>query len=438
MSDNLADDKAKSTKPNVLVRALAVAGAGSIVVLGSRFLLNFFGPAIAYSMHKDMKAPLESEEFMQFLSVVTDGTVRNTKMRRLKNGCEYYPAELKAIREAKKTISMEFYEFTPGEIGDEMIAALAERAAAGVIVHMIVDAMGSFHTPKSYFDPVRAAGGEIYFYHPIEWNTWQNANNRTHRKLLVVDGKIGFLGGSGIADHWIKPTHLGPTWRDTMFELRGDAVAGLTSTFAGNWLEVSGKILSAPGHFDCVPEEGPQSFILASTPHGGGTQARVLLQALINCARHAICITTPYFLPDRSARQALVDAQKRGVRVRILTAGPKIDHPAVRTLSHHSSRRMVEAGAEIYEYQPSMIHAKLMTVDGKWSTLGSANFDHRSFALNDEVIMAIRDRETAETIDRDFEEDLTHSKRLTMEMLKTRTLMGGALEAVSAFVMRES
>jgi len=159
---------------------------------------------------------------------------------------------------------------------------------------------------------------------------------------------------------------------------------------------------------------------------------------LINGARHAICITTPYFLPDRSARQALVDAQKRGVRVRILTAGPKIDHPAVRTLSHHSSRRMVEAGAEIYEYQPSMIHAKLMTVDGKWSTLGSANFDHRSFALNDEVIMAIRDHETAETIDRDFEEDLTHSKRLTMEMLMTRTLMGGALEAVSAFVMRES
>jgi cardiolipin synthase len=428
----------KTTKSSALVRALAVVGAGSIVVMGSRFLLNFFGPAVAYSMHKDMQAPLESDEFLRFISVVTNGTVRKTRLKRLKNGCEYYPAELKAIREAKKTISMEFYEFVEGQVGDEMIVALAERAAAGVVVQIIVDAMGSFYTHTSYFDPIRAAGGKMFFYHPISWNTWQYANNRTHRKLIVVDGSIGFLGGSGVADHWIKPTHLGPTWRDTMFEVRGEAVAGLTSTFAGNWLAVSGEILSGPGHFDSTPEDGPPSFILASTPHGGSTQARVLLQALINCARHSICITTPYFLPDRSVRQALIDAQKRGVRVRILTAGPKIDHPAVRSLGHHSSRRMVESGAEIYEYQPSMIHAKLMTVDGQWSTLGSANFDHRSFALNDEVIMAIRDPETAATIDADFEEDLTHSRRLTMEMLKTLTVMGGALEAVSPFVMRES
>ena len=409
------------------------------MLLGSRFLLNFFGPAVAYSMRKDLDYALDSEEFMQFLSVVTGGAIRKTTLQRLKNGSEYYPAELAAIKAAKKTINMEFYEFNPGEIGDAMLNALTERASAGVIVQLIVDAVGSLNTDKKFFEPLLAAGGEMHFYHPVRWNTWQRANNRTHRKLIVIDGKVGFIGGSGVADHWMKPTHLGPTWRDTMFKVGGEAVAGLTTTFAENWLQVSGEILSAPEHFDCTDEEGPRSFVVASTPQDGGTQARVLFQALVNCARKSICITTPYFLPDRSARQALIEAARdRGVKVRILTAGPHIDHPVVRTLSHHSSRRIVEAGAEIYEYQPSMIHAKLMTIDGQWSVLGSANFDHRSFALNDEVNMAILDKQLAATLDEDFEEDLRSSRKLTLQRLKQRTVLGGALEAVAPFIARES
>lgn len=428
-----------AAKSHVATRSLAVVGAGAILLFGSRFLLNFFGPAVAYSMRKDLDYALDSEEFIRFLSVVSGGAVRQATLQRLKNGAEYYPAELAAIRAAKTAINMEFYEFSPGEIADAMLQALTERAAAGVSVQLIVDAIGSLNTQKSYFDPLLNAGGKMHFYHPVSWNTWQRANNRTHRKLIVVDGKVGFLGGSGVADHWMKPTHLGPTWRDTMFQVGGETVAGLTTTFAENWLQVSGEILSAPEHFDCVPEKGSPSFVVSSTPQDGGTQARVLIQALVNCARHSICITTPYFLPDRSARQALIDAaQSRGVKVKILTAGPHIDHPVVRTLSHHSSRRLVEAGAEIYEYEPSMIHAKLMTIDGEWSVLGSANFDHRSFALNDEVNMAVLDRGMASTLDQDFEEDLKHSRRLTLQRLKQRTALGGALQAVAPFIVRES
>jgi len=421
-----------------MLHALAIVGGGSLLVFGSRFLLNFFGPAVPYSMPDNLDYTLDSDEFIQFLSRVTGGALREATLKRLKNGSEFYPAELKAIRGAKRSICIEFYEFSPGEIGDQMVAALTERAAAGVKVQITVDAMGSVGTHCSFFEPAIAAGAKMYFYHPLRWNTWQRVNNRTHRKLIVVDGRIGFIGGAGIADHWLKSTDQGPTWRDTVFQVGGDAVGGLVSTFAQNWLDVSGAILSGPENYECDKKKGPLSFVVASTPRDGGTQARVLFQALIQCAKHSICITTPYFLPDRSARRALIQAVKRGVKVKVLTAGPHIDHPMVRTLSHHSTRRVVEAGVEIYEYQPSMIHAKLLTVDGQWSVIGSANFDHRSFALNDEVNMAIMDRELASIIDADFQEDLTHSKRVTLEMLNHPSVLDGALVAVAPFITRES
>jgi cardiolipin synthase len=182
--------------------------------------------------------------------------------------------------------------------------------------------------------------------------------------------------------------------------------------------------------------EGAQSFVVSSTPHGGGTQARILFQALMKSARECIRITTPYFLPDRSARRALIGAVKRGVEVQILVAGPHIDHPIIRRLSRHSSRDVLRGGVAIYEYQPSMIHAKLMTIDRKWSVLGSTNFDHRSFALNDEVNMAVLDPDLARVIEEDFSEDLRQSQRLTPEMLHDRTLLS-RVEAVADHVMEK-
>jgi cardiolipin synthase len=264
------------------------------------------------------------------------------------------------------------------------------------------------------------------WYHPFRWYTWPSLNQRTHRKLLVVDGEIGFIGGAGIADHWLYPNRKGPAWRDSVFHVEGDAVAGLISTFSENWLEASGEILSGDRQFGFRSiSEGAESFVVSSTPQGGGTQARILFQALIKSAKQTIRITTPYFLPDRSARRALVEAvQRRGVKVQILTAGPYIDHPIIRTLSRHSSRHLLEAGAEIFEYLPSMIHAKLMTVDGQWNVVGSTNFDHRSFALNDEVNLAVLDSQLAEVIEKDFFEDLRNSRPLTLAMLRERSPLG--------------
>lgn len=423
-----------------LVPALAAVGAGAIVLYGAKVLINLFGPQPRFDMTGHAGLALDSEEFVQFLSIVTDGTLRQSRLQRLKNGAEFYPEELMAIRKAQHTINLEFYEFIRGEIADEMLAALAERARQGVEVRVIVDAVGSFGTPNSYFDGLRAAGGHMCWYHPFRWDTWQELNQRTHRKLLIVDGKTGFLGGAGVADHWLKSTPKEPAWRDTVFCVEGEGVAGLISTFTENWLESSGEILSGREQFGFrTSPEGRQSFVISSTPRGGGTQARILFQALIKSARETIRITTPYFLPDRAAREALVEAvEQRGVKVQILTAGPHIDHKFIRTLSRHSSRHLLRSGAEIFEYQPAMIHAKLLTVDGQWCVVGSTNFDHRSFALNDEVNLAVLDRELAQVIEADFQQDLEQSCPLTLSMLHQRTLLGKVEDVADRALKSES
>lgn len=248
------------------------------------------------------------------------------------------------------------------------------------------------------------------------------------------------LGGAGIADRWLHGTKGEPSWRDTVLKIEGGAVAGLISTFSENWLEASGEFLSGAKQFDFdADSNGARGFIVISTPHGGGTQARILFQALIQRAQKSLRITTPYFLPDRSARRAHIDASRRGVQVQILTAGPHIDHPMVRKVSRDSSRRLLKAGAEIFEYQPSMIHTKLMTVDGQWNVAGSTNFDHRSFGLNDEVNYAVLDPDLADVIDGDFADDLKRSRRLTLEMLQKRTLLSrGEEEMVDYAVEQES
>jgi cardiolipin synthase len=421
------------------VQGLAALGAGAVLLLGARFLIEFFGSAVPYSMPDKNTAALDSEEFIQFLSLVTDGTRRRSRITRLRNGVEFFPAYLQAIRRAKDAINLESYEFLEGRMGDEIVAALAERAEAGVEVRIIVDALGSFTTRSSYFDRLRAAGGQMCWYHPMRWNTWPKVNNRTHRKLLIIDGETGFIGGAGIADHWLYETAV-PVWRDTVFCVEGEAVAGLISTFCENWLESSGQILSSSRQFGfrSLPE-GVESFVVSSTPRGGGTQARILFQALINSARSTIRITTPYFLPDRSARQALIEAiEKRGVTIQILTAGPHIDHPMIRRLSHRSVRRLLQAGAEIYEYEPAMIHAKLMTVDSQWNVVGSTNFDHRSFALNDEVNLAVLDRELAATIEGDLSDDLKQSRRLTLPELEESLLLAEEESLIDHILRQES
>jgi cardiolipin synthase len=226
--------KRRSHSSDDLVRTFAAIGAGALVLGGSRVLLNLFGPQPEYAMSHRLGAALDSEEFIQFLSLVTDGTRRRSRLRRLKNGTEFYPEELRAIRGAQHAINLEFYEFIPGKVSGDLLQVLAERARAGVEVRLIVDAVGSIGTSDRCFDELRAAGGQMRWYHPLRWDTWQKINQRTHRKLIVIDGQIGFLGGADIADHWLESTAKQPAWRDTVFCVEGEGVAGLISTFSEN------------------------------------------------------------------------------------------------------------------------------------------------------------------------------------------------------------
>jgi cardiolipin synthase len=266
----------------------------------------------------------------------------------------------------------------------------------------------------------------VQFYHPLRITTWPKYNNRTHRELLVIDGEVGFLGGSGIADYWRYPDGDKPRWRDTMFRIRGEGVNSLQGTFAENWLESAEDIINGPDFFppkQSVPH-GASALIINSSPTAGGsTRARVVYQTLLASARHSVLITTPYFLPDKYARREMVRAMReRGVKLRILVPGTSTDHLLTRALARSNYGDLLAAGAEIYEYQPGMIHAKVMVVDGLWSLVGSTNVDSRSFGLNDEVNMAAADERTARELTAEFERDVAQSKPITLKAWNARSL----------------
>jgi cardiolipin synthase len=424
---------------NSVTLGLAAVGAGALVLHGWRLATRLFGPVQPYRIDPGLLHPIESEEFLAFVAAITDSAARASRIDVLNNGEEFYPAELEAARAAGHSLNLEAYEFQEGEITRQFLEVFQQRARAGVQVRLMIDAIGSWGTKRDYLRPLTAAGGHVTWYHPVDWKHWPDVNRRSHRKMLTVDGKVGFIGGAGFADHWRLPNAQGRPWRDTVFRLEGAGASGLNSVFAENWLEATGELIAGPQHFPRrAPRDGTSCLLVSSTPGEGATRARVLFQTLIEASRESIDITTPYFVPDRSARGSLVRAlRERGVRVRILMAGAHSDHSATRRLGRVFASELVQAGAEIYEYGPAMIHAKLMTVDGLWAVGGSTNFDHRSFALNDEVNIALRDSQIAARLTEDFDRDLAVSTRLSSRSLEHRSITGRALGEVSWVLRRE-
>jgi cardiolipin synthase len=300
-----------------------------------------------------------------------------------------------------------------------------------VKVNVVIDAIGSFATWDSYLNGLRESGARVERYHPIRWYILPRVNNRTHRTLIIVDGRTGFIGGAGIGDHWLYGRRNSKRWRDTMFRVEGSAVNDMQSTFVENWLEASGDILASIDYFPPLPGAGnARTMIIDSSPSAGASsRARILFQTLLGSARETICINTPYFLPDQSARQEMIRAMsERGVRISIITPGRHSDHLLTRTSSQRLYGPLLKAGAEIYEYKPAMMHAKVLVVDGVWSVVGSTNFDNRSFGLNDEVNLAVSDRDVAARLLQDFASDLAESERITYEKWKRRSLFGRAHE----------
>lgn len=420
---------------------MSTLGIVVLIVAIAWALIVLLQPAPKYHLAESPDGSVDSGEFARQLEAMTDTKLQGAgAIDVLDNGENFYQAELEAIRSARHNVNLEAYIFHRGEVAQRFLSALSERARAGVEVRVVVDAMGSFSTPKSYFKPILDAGGKMEWYHPLRWNNWTRVNNRTHREMLIVDGEIGFIGGAGIDDQWLLPKHKQPRWRDTVCRVHGEAVEGLQSVFLENWLNSSGEILAGAQFFPVPPSDGnARTLVVDSSPSlGGSTRAHVLFQALLGSARKSIYITTPYFLPDTSLRNEMLKAIKeRGVEIKILTPGHKSDHMMTRNSGRALYGDLLQAGAEIYEYTPTMIHAKILIVDGQWAVVGSTNMDNRSFGINDEVNLAARSPELAARLTQDFQKDLSQSRRVTYQDWQHRPIWERAFESVGWFFQRQ-
>jgi cardiolipin synthase len=339
----------------------------------------------------------------------------------LLNGDEIFPSMLKAIRGAQKTINFETYIYWSGAIGKEFADALCERARAGVKVHVLLDWVGSYKMEASLLEQMQHAGVQVEKYHKPTWYQIHRVNNRTHRKLLIIDGREGFTGGVGIADEWSGNAQDPEHWRDTHYRVEGPVVAQMQSVFMDNWIKVSGDVLHGQEYF---PELRPvgvgKAQMFSSSPSGGSESMRLMYLLAITAASHSIELATPYFVPDALAQQELIEAAHRGVRIQIITVGPYTDAKVVRQASRARWGPLLEAGIEIYEYQPTLFHSKAMTVDGLWTTVGSTNFDPRSFSLNDEANLTYYDEALAQRQIEIFHQDLAQSKRMTLQQWQQR------------------
>jgi len=420
---------------------VAVLGIVALVLVASSLIGGLIGPLPKYELTDRNDLPAnDSERFLQVLEALSDAQVNRTgSIDVLTNGLAFYPAELDAIRNAKQSVNIEAYIFHKGKIADQYIEALTERARAGVRVNLVLDSFGSAGTTSKYLAPLLEAGGKVEWYNGPRWYRLMHLDNRTHRELMIVDGQVGFIGGAGIADQWYLSTKGHPRWRDSAVRVEGEAVCNLQATFAENWLATAGELLTGEAYFPSIRNEHPLvAMVVNSTPTiGGGTRARILFQLLLASARESISITTPYFLPDKSLMKELCRAVDRGLRVRILVPGRKSDHMVTRSTSRAGYGELLKAGAEVYEYQPSMIHAKVLCIDNLWVVVGSTNFDNRSFGINDEVNLALRDPNVAMRFENDMAFDLEQSRRISLQEWKHRPVTERATELMGLVFERQ-
>jgi cardiolipin synthase len=355
-------------------------------------------------------------------------------LKLLNNGDRFYPAMLHAIDQAEHSITIEAYIYWAGDIGLRFARALAAAAQRGVRVKILLDAVGSATVGNEIIGILNKGGCHLAWYNPFRITTLRRINNRTHRKSLVVDGAIGFTGGAGIADHWTGDAQDEKHWRDLQIRVAGPAVRPLQTGFAQNWLETTGELVTGP---DFYPEPVPAGDLhlqtIMSSPETGASTVRVMYCLAISAARKSIDIANPYFVPDHVSIDLFRDAVKRGVRVRVMVAGIRNDTWITRLNSMRLYGALLDAGVELYEYDRTMMHHKIMVVDGVWSTVGTANFDNRSFAHNEESNVCLCDSDFAGKLTATFDEDTNVCERVTKEGWQNRGVVEKSLEALASF-----
>ena len=354
-------------------------------------------------------------------SLLGPGIVGGNKVTELINGDQIFPPMLQLIREAKKSITFETYIYWSGDIGQKFAEALSERAKAGVKIHVLMDWVGSAKMADELLAQMQSSGVQVRKFHKPQWYNLARLNNRTHRKLLVIDGTTGFTGGVGIAPKWTGDGQDESHWRDSHFRVEGPVVAQMQATFLDNWLKVTGEVLHGDTYFPAigpVGKSGAQMF--ASSPSNGSESMELMYHMALTAAERSIDLSMAYFVPDDVSIRILLDALQRGVRLRLITPGKITDTETVRAASRATWGSLLAAGAEIHEYQPTMYHCKVMIIDQRMVSVGSTNFDKRSFRLNDEANLNIYDPEFALRQTRVFEQDLTRSHRVTLQEWEQR------------------
>jgi cardiolipin synthase len=387
----------------------------------------------------DHEFAIDSPEFL----CTTEGAsgvpfVDGNSLEILNNGDAFYPRMLDAIRHARITITIEAYIYWAGDIGLEFARALAERAQHGVRVTILLDAIGSADIGREILKTLQDGGCQVAWYNPIQWYTIGRFNNRTHRKSLIVDGEVAFTGGAGIADHWCGNARGPSEWRDIQVRIEGPAVVPLQAGFAHNWQKTTCELLTGAAYYPEIGHRGPLTLqTLLSSPETGSSSVRTMYYLSIVCARKSIFIANPYFVPDEVARDTLIDAKRRGVDVRVMVSGIRNDTRLARLNSTRLLGPFLHAGIEILEYNRTMLHHKTMVVDGLWATIGTANFDNRSFAHNEESNVCVMDRDTAAELERTFLEDAKLCDRVTLEKWRRRGLVTRAAEICAALVQEQ-
>ena len=350
----------------------------------------------------------------------------------LLNGEQIFPAIVDAIRSAKKTITYAQYFYEDGPVAREVAEALSERCREGVGVNVLLDAFGTLSMPKEYAELMTRSGCHVAYFRPLGQYIFRRYNNRNHRRILVIDGRLGFTGGSGVSRKWMGNGRVEHHWRDTDIRVEGPVVEYLQAAFAENWLETTGVVLGGETYFPRPLEPRGEVYaqIVKSSPAAGSFAMYTTFLLAVSAARRSIMITNPYFVLDEKMQQALITSARRGVRVRVLVPGA-IDHNIVRQASRRQFGSMLRAGIQIFEYTPALLHSKTMVIDGVWSTIGSTNLDNRSFAVNDELNLIVYSRPVAQRLEQIFADDVALSRPVTYTAWRDRGIASKILEVMA-------
>jgi cardiolipin synthase len=423
---------------------LFVIGAiATVAVISALFLPDFYTPPVRCAT----KPEPGSDDFLAALSRYFNVPVlRGGTVELLQNGCRFFPAMLDEIRHARETVNFQVYIFESKGIGEEFIAAFEERARAGVEVRVLLDGFGSIRFAKRDRDRLRQAGVKLEFFRPITPLTLVRAFKRDHRRAIVIDGRVAFTGGAAVADKWVGDARNEREWRDSMTRITGSLVDAVQTAFGENWFYRTGEILAGDKFYPeaakdvAAPEPlGRETcgLSIVSSPADAAQPMRILVWISLAAARRRIWISNSYFIPEAAVREILMQRAREGVDVRLLVPGSKTDAKPVRLAGRSHYEELLAAGVRVFEFEPAMMHAKTVVVDGVWSIVGSANMDNRSVRLNEENVVGLADAGFASEIERGLEQDFRRAKEISLDEVRRRGIGQRFLERVSRLLVEQ-